>query len=138
MRDPETLSDDAVDVPAPFEGEQAVTFDDYDIKEKAGGNFWLLLNFNGPNGERASWNGNFFKAPDTDGRKNAHRISWRGLREFFTAVGFGDGDIPKASPKAIATALSKMVSVNGDGQRVLATIGIDARGYTTASRFKAA
>ena len=138
MKDPETLSDEGMDVPEQFTGEQVVTFTDFDIKEKPTG-FWLLLDFRGPNNERASWNGNFHKAPDTDGRKQNHAISWRGLSEFLRAVGFADGDIPKQiSAKFVATTLNGLISVNGNDQRVKALIGTDEKGYTVASRFKAA
>ena len=143
MTDPETLSDDAVEVPPPFEGEQVLNFDDFDVKEKDYG-FWVFMTFHGDNGEKASWSGNFYTdasradAEKGKGRTQSHAIAWRGLKEFFKATGMTDGDLPKSSPRGIATALGKMVNVNGDCQRVRATLGVDNKGYTTAGRFKAA
>ena len=131
------LTDDVVDTPPPFEGEVVLGFDDYDVKPKDYG-FWVLLKFSNENGEKASWSGNLYKAPDTDGRKKAHAIAWRGLREFFKATGMSEGDIPKASALAIGQALDKLVTVNGNPMRVKATLSTDAKGYMNAGRFKAA
>lgn len=137
MKDPEQLNDEAMETPPPFEGEQTLAFSDYDIKEKAAG-FWLLLDFHSDTGDRASWSGNFFKAPDTAGRKQAHNIAWRGLRDFFKAAGMTDADLPKCSAKSIAEALNRLVSIDGNPLRIRATVGPDDKGFTNASRFKAA
>jgi hypothetical protein len=136
--DPETLSDSEVQVPPPFEGDQTVGFDDFDLREKPTG-FWVLLNFSGENGDKASWSGNFHTAPDTAGRKQNHAISCRGLREFFKAVGMTDGDLPKFSPKEVAKALTKYLNFAGNPVRVKAFVGLDKDGkYMNASRFRAA
>lgn len=132
------LTDDVVDTPPPFEGEQVLGFDDYEVKLKDYG-FWVLLKFSNESGEKASWSGNLYKAPDTPGRKKAHAIAWRGLREFFKSTGMNDGDLPAASAKGIATALDKLVTVNGNPTRVRATVKPDDTGkYMDAGRFKAA
>lgn len=134
--DPSNLPDEAYDVPPPFEGEQVLNFDDFDIRPKEYG-FWVNLQFSGPGGERASWSGNLYRAPDTAGRQKAHNIAWRGLREFFKATGMTEGDLPKASAKEIATALGKLVTVDGNPVRVRATVEPDGA-YMNAGRFKAA
>ena len=136
--DPETLSDREAATPAVFEGEQTIFFSDFDLREKPNG-FWVLLQFSSESSERASWSGNFFYDPiDTDGRKKAHNIAWRGLREFFKALGMTDGDLPKVGPKEIAKVLNKHLDVKLAPARVKATIGSDEKGYAVASKFKAA
>lgn len=138
--DPNTLpEEEGYATPPPFEGEQVLTLEDFDLRVKPTG-FWLLLDLRGENGERASWSGNFHKAPDTPGRKQNHNISWAGLRAFFKATGMTDGDLPLCAPKAIAETLSKMVNVKGDSPtRVRAKVGMDSDGkYMQSSGFKAA
>jgi hypothetical protein len=137
MINPETLPDSVVDTPPAFEGEQTLEFVDYDIKPKEYG-FWVRLDFHGPNGERASYSGNFYTAPDTDGRKKAHQIAWGGLRSFYRSVGIPESEIPKASPRDIAAALNRLVSADGNNIKVKALVAADDRGYMNASRFKAA
>lgn len=137
MIDPNTLDNNAVETPPPFEGEQILEFVDYDLRQKDNG-FWLLLDFRGPEQQRASWSGNFFTAPDTDGRKKAQEISFASLRAFFRAAGYSENDFPAASPRALAMALNKLVSADGNNVKVKATVGQDERGYMNASRFKAA
>ena len=138
--DPNTLPDEeAYATPPPFEGEQVLTLEDFDLRVKPTG-FWLLLDLRGENGERASWSGNFHKAPDTPGRKQNHNISWAGFRSFCNATGMTDGDIPACAPKPISELLSKMINVNGTAVvRVRAKVGMDSDGkYMQSSGFKAA
>ena len=138
--DPNTLPDEeGYATPPPFEGEQVLTLEDFDLRVKPTG-FWLLLDLRGENGERASWSGNFHKAPDTPGRKQNHNISWAGFRSFCKATGMTDGDLPACSPKAIADLLGKMINVNGTAVvRVRAKVGMDSDGkYMQSSGFKAA
>lgn len=137
MKDPSTLNDEQYETPPPFEGQQELTFEDYDLKEKEYG-FWLLLNFASASGERASWSGNFYRAPDTSGRKQAHNIAWRGLRDFLKACGLTDADLPKASAREIAEKLNALVSVDGNPIHIKANVGPDEKGFMNASRFKAA
>ena len=135
MKDPNTLSEQAYEIPAPFEGVQDLAFEDYDLKEKEYG-FWLLLNFRAASGEKASWSGNFYKAPDTPGRQQAHNIAWRGLREFFKALGVQE--LPAASARSIAEKLNTLVSVTGEPPHLKAVVTADEKGYSNAGRFKAA
>lgn len=139
--DPNSLPDqEAYATPPPFEGEQVLTLEDFDLRIKPTG-FWLLLDLRGEeNGERASWSGNFHSAPDTPGRKQNHNISWAGFRSFLKATGMNDGDLPPCQPKAIAALLSKMINVNGDATvRVRAKVSLDGEGrFMQSSGFKAA
>jgi len=138
--DPNSLPDEeGYATPPPFEGEQVLTLEDFDLRVKPTG-FWLLLDLRGENGERASWSGNFHKAPDTPGRKQNHNISWAGLRAFLKATGMTDGDLPKCAPKEIAALLGKMINVNGTAVvRVRAKVGLDSDGkFMQSSGFKAA
>lgn len=137
--DPNTLpEEDGYATPPPFEGEQVLTLEDFDLRVKPTG-FWLLLDLRGENGERASWSGNFHKAPDTPGRKQNHNISWAGLRAFLKATGMNDTDLPACAPKPIAELLGKMINVNGEHTvRVRAKVGLDSEGkFMQSSGFKA-
>ena len=134
MKDPAMLSEDVYEIPAPFEGEQTLSFEDYDIRDKEYG-FWLQLQFRATSGEKATWSGNFYKSPDPK-QKQAHNISWGGLKDFFKAAGVDE--LPASSQKAIAEKLNSLVSVTGNPIHVKALVRPDDKGYANAGRFKAA
>ena len=133
--DPSTLPDDTggSEWPEEAHGWFDVKFTSYRAEAK-GDRTWFLLQFDDGNGRRASMSQNLFASPQTDNLKKANQITLGKLKQFFTACGLPESDLPAPSPAAIAKALN---AYEGEAT-VGAFLGPDGRGYTEATRFRKA
>ena len=132
---PAELDDTPQDIAPDFEGTQTITLAEVTCKPKPNKAAWFLLKFDG-NGGRASTSFNWFGADDkTDGQKKANDISWHQVvKPLAKAAGLNDGDMPHKTAMDIA----KFLNAYEGKLRVSAFIGQDDKGYSVASKFKAA
>src|SRR3990167_5139506 len=124
--DPSTLPDDSTGSGWPTEvrGWADVKFTEYRAEAK-GDRTWFLLQFDDGNGRRASLSQNLFPGTQEDGKKKANQITLGKLKQFFTACGLPESELPTPSPAAIAKALNAY-----EGEAVVgAMLGPDGRGY---------